>query len=260
MSGTTTGSSTTTTTTTPLIDSTKINDLVARNNTNTTNLNSNQPGVLGIIQNENTRLDNKQIAVNNMKFEQERIIQMNRNLQERTAAFNQILIIIFVSLAIMIIVLSIGRFVPGFQPFVILICTIVLGFGICYSIYLYLLITQRQVNDYDLLNLYTPSNAPKSTDTSDNPINNNAAYDFNNLIGQSCSGATCCDTTTTKWDGNVCIKSAFSTLTDAYGYSDYISSQTEPISVNYPVNPLPVQPSAQSCQNPIAYPSQYPKA
>lgn len=222
-------------------------------------LNANtQPDVLGIIQNENKRIEEKKQAVDNMKFEQQRIIQLNRNLQERTAAFNQILIIIFISLAIMVVIIFIGRFFPGFEPFVILSCVIVLGAGVCYSIYLYLLFTQRQVNDYDLINTTSFSKPPQSTDTS-KPLDN--AYDFNDLMNFTCTGDACCSGNGVIWNGNACVSGGtFATLTDAYGYSDYISSQTEPVSVNYPVNPLPVQPSAKSCQNPIAYPSQYPKA
>lgn len=240
------------------IDTSSLNNLIKNNNDANNNLNINQPGVLGIIENENTRLDEKQKVVNNMKFEQERVIQMNRNLQQRTVAFNQIIIVVFVSLAIMIGILFLGRFIPGFEIFINLICVIVLGIGICYSIYLYLLITQRQVNNYDLINLDTNSKPPKSTNVkSDNPLDD--LYNFNDLYKSSCSGSACCEDPK-KWNGNVCVKSGFATLTDAYSYSDYISSQTEPVSVNKPVNLMPVQPSAQSCQNPIAYPSQYPKA
>jgi hypothetical protein len=240
------------------IDTSALKKLIKNNNDANNNLNVNQPGVLGIIQNENTRLDEKQKAVNNMKFEQERVIQMNRNLQQRTAAFNQIIIIVFVSLAIMVVVLFLGRFIPGFEIFVNLICIIVLGIGVCYALYLYLLITQRQVNNYDLINLDTNSSAPKSTNTN-NPLDN--SYEFNDLIKFTCNGASCCDDASTTWNGNACVKSdGFATLTDAYAYSDYISSQTEPVSVNKPVSLMPVQLSAQSCQNPIAYPSQYPKA
>jgi hypothetical protein len=242
---------------TATIDTTELNELIEKNNNVNDNLNVNQPAVLGIINNENTRLDEKQKAVNNMKFEQERVIHMNRNMQERTAAFNQILIVLFVSLAIMIIIIFIGRFVPFFEPFVIFLCVIVVSIGVCYSIYLYLLLTQRHVNDYDLLNLYTEAKPANSTTKKDGPLD--ASDEFNKSI-DNCSGAACCDTTGTEWNGSVCVKSGFATLTDAYGYSDYISSQTEPVSVNNPVNLMPVQASAQSCQNPIAYPSQYPKA
>ena len=239
------------------IDTSKLTQLINDNTDVNKNLNVNQPAVLGIIQNENTRLDEKQKAVNNMKFEQERVIHMNRNMQERTAAFNQILIILFVSLAIMVIIIFIGRFVPFFEPFVIFLCIIVVSIGVCYSAYLYLLFTQRQVNDYDLLNLYSEAKPAKSTKKGDAL---DISSDFNKTL-DSCSGAACCDTTAdTKWNGTVCVKSGFATLTDAYGYSDYISSQTEPVSVNKPVSLMPVQSCAQSCQNPIAYPSQYPKA
>jgi len=232
-----------------------LDNLIAQNNDVNKKLNENQPAVLGIINNENTRLDEKQKAVNNMKFEQERVIHMNRNMQERTAAFNQILIVLFISLAIMVIIIFIGRFVPFFEPFVIFLCVIVVSIGVCYSIYLYLLFTQRQVNDYDLLNLYTEAKPAKSTTKEDNPLD--TSDEFNKSI-DNCSGSACCEKPDS-WDGKIC-KSGFATLTDAYGYSDYISSQTEPVSVNNPVNLMPVQASAQSCQNPIAYPSQYPKA
>lgn len=238
------------------IDTSALNQLVKANNNNNKNLNVNQPGVLGIINNENTRLDEKQKAVNNMKFEQERVIQMNRNMQQRTAAFNQILIVLFVSLAIMIIIIFIGRFVPFFEPFVIFFCVVAVSIGVCYSAYLYLLFTQRQVNDYDLLNLYTEAKPAKSTNKSDAL---DISADFNSLLNFSCTGPACCVGDGVTWNGNACV-AGFSTLTDAYSYSDYISSQTEPVSVNKPVNILPVQPSAQSCQNPMVYPSQYPKA
>lgn len=238
------------------IDTTDLNKLVTANNNNNNNLNVNQPAVLGIINNENTRLDEKQKTINNMKFEQERVIQMNRNMQERTAAFNQILIILFISLAIMVIIIFIGRFVPFFEPFVIFLCVIVVSIGVCYSLYLYLLFTQRQVNDYDLLNLYTESKPARSTNKSDAL---DISTDFNSLLNFSCTGPACCVGNGVTWNGNACV-AGFSTLTDAYGYSDYISSQTEPVSVNNPVSLMPVQPSAKSCQNPIAYPSQYPNA
>jgi hypothetical protein len=71
-----------------------LDNLIAPNNDVNKKLIENQPAVLGIINNENTRLDEKQKAVKNMKFEQERVIHMNRNMQERTAAFNQILIVL----------------------------------------------------------------------------------------------------------------------------------------------------------------------
>ena len=235
------------------IDTSTYKDLIDRNNTY---LDVTQPDVLGIIQNENKRIEEKKQTVDNMKFEQQRVIQLNRNLQERTAAFNQILIIIFISLAIMVVIIFIGRFFPVFEPFVILSCVIVLGAGVCYSVYLSLLFTQRQVNDYNLINTASFSKPPQSTDTS-KPLDN--PYDFNDLMNFTCTGDACCVGNGVTWNGNACV-SGFSTLTDAYGYSDYISSQTNPVSVNYPVNPIPVQPSAQSCQNPIAYPSQYPKA
>jgi len=221
-----------------------------------------QSGVLGIIQNENTRLDDKTKAVQNMQFEQERMIQMNKNLQERTAAFNQILVVIFLSLAIMVIILSIGRFTPGSEGFVTISCILVVGIGACYSLYLYMLFNQRQVNDYNLIKFTVPANAPQST--GNGVIDNGNSSLWNSQM--FCVGSQCCDGVTTTWDTdtNTCVTignnvSGFSTITDAYAYSDYISSQTEPISVNHPVTVAPVQNSYNSCQNPISYPSQYPK-
>ena len=53
--------------------------------------------VQDILNAENERLNEKEQAYENLKFGQQRVLELNRNFQERTAAFNWIIVAFFIT-------------------------------------------------------------------------------------------------------------------------------------------------------------------
>ena len=58
-------------------------------------INSGQNPAQNIIDAEITRIDEKGQSLNNIQFGKQRALDLNKNFEDRTTAFNQIFIIIF---------------------------------------------------------------------------------------------------------------------------------------------------------------------
>ena len=68
-----------------------------------------------IVAAENARIQEKEQSLQNLQFGKKRILDLNKNFQERTTAFNWIFIVIFSTLAFMILLFYFPGFLFKFQ-------------------------------------------------------------------------------------------------------------------------------------------------
>ena len=108
-----------------------------------------------IIDAENARIDAKEQSYQNMQFGKKRVLELNANFQNRTTAFNWIVVIFFITLAFIIFLLYLDRIVPGIHDYITIATYVVLFIGIAYCIYLYAAFIRRDPSDYDKI-IYSP--------------------------------------------------------------------------------------------------------
>jgi hypothetical protein len=108
-----------------------------------------------IIDAENARIDAKEQSYQNMQFGKKRVLELNTNFQQRTTAFNWIVVIFFITLAFIIFLLYLDRIVPGIHDYTNIAIYVVLFLGIAYCIYLYAAFIRRDPSDYDKI-VYSP--------------------------------------------------------------------------------------------------------
>ena len=99
---------------------------------------SSQSQTQEIIDAENARISSKEQAYQNMQFGKQRVVQLNQNFQERTSAFNQIIVVFFITLAFTVCFMFLKSTIPGIGLIMDILIVFVLVFGIGYCIYLYI--------------------------------------------------------------------------------------------------------------------------
>jgi hypothetical protein len=154
-----------------------------------------------VLANETARLNEKTQSANNQIFGQKRVLQLNQNFQLRTQAFNWILCVIFIILAIMVILLFIGRFFPATESFISLAISLDLGIGACYILYLYAAFYNRDPNDFNQIVMPPP---PTMSAAQAAAISSANALNQSNNLGSSvpqqyCEGSECCVSGSTIW-------------------------------------------------------------
>ena len=90
-----------------------------------------------IVAAENARIQEKEQSLQNLQFGKKRVLDLNKNFQERKTAFNWIFIVIFSTLAFMILLFYLNTVIYGIEFFTNIAAFVVgvLGFG--YSIFLF---------------------------------------------------------------------------------------------------------------------------
>ena len=68
-----------------------------------------------IIDAENARIDSKEQSYQNMQFGKKRVLDLNKNFQDRTTAFNWIVAVFFITLAFIIFLSYLDNLFPGFH-------------------------------------------------------------------------------------------------------------------------------------------------
>ena len=118
-------------------------------------INSGQNPAQNIIDAEITRIDEKGQSLNNIQFGKQRALDLNKNFEDRTTAFNQIFIIIFSTLALIILLIFLKKTVYGIEDFINISIFIIsiLGFG--YSMILWIDFYRRDPSDFNKI-MYIP--------------------------------------------------------------------------------------------------------
>jgi hypothetical protein len=110
-----------------------------------------------IVDAENARINEKYQSLQNLQFGKQRILELNKNFQERTTAFNLIIITFFITLAIIILLLFLSKMFYGMEDIINTIIFIVLFSGIGYCIYLSVSFIKRDPADFEKI-MYSPNN------------------------------------------------------------------------------------------------------
>lgn len=157
-----------------------------------------QNKVNDILQNEYTRLQQKQQNIDAATYGQKRVIELNTSYQKRYTAYTNIMIAVVATLLIYIAIYYLDTYVPVVPKVVLYVLTIFLFSGaIMYIFLVYIDIIRRDNIDFDQLQL-----APPLLDASGNSIGgtlNMQNNTFNPLGYYGCIGQSCCAPGTT-WD------------------------------------------------------------
>lgn len=161
--------------------------------------------IQGIVNAEIARLNEKEQSYDNLQFGQQRVLELNRNFQERTAAFNWIIVVFFITLAIAIFLLFLDRSFPLVGGVFEFMLVIVLAVGLCYCLWLYVQYSNRDPNDYYQIQYAPPPISPDAGGV--NGSVTSQPTDNGQNIGTLCQGASCCGPNTV-WNSynGACIK------------------------------------------------------
>jgi len=108
-----------------------------------------------IVAAENARIQEKEQSLQNLQFGKKRVLDLNKNFQERTTALNWIFIVIFSTLAFMILLFYLNTVIYGIEIFTNIAAFVigVLGFG--YTVLLFGDYNKRDPADFDKI-MYQP--------------------------------------------------------------------------------------------------------
>lgn len=157
---------------------------------------SHQTSMNRILQNEQTRLQQKRDSVDNAYTSQQRAIYVNDNLQKRYAAYSQMVFITVITLAIVFVIALIQRFVP-FIPSIIfnIIYLVLFSGGFIWCMIIFFDIQRHNPLDYDKINYKGMTATNNSTETSD--------ADTSQSTTGMCMNAECCDPDTQEYDEEI---------------------------------------------------------
>jgi hypothetical protein len=159
-----------------------------------TSLNGSDNTTQKILQVENQRLISKQLAIQEARFGQNRVIDLNRDQMKRTAAYTKVGILTVVSLGIILVFRLLGDVIP--DSVMTLIYVMLLSVCLFYGIYVYTDVNGREKTNYDRYDIPPPvinlSEAEKAKQLA-------AAIAAGDLLaanalstGGVCSGQGCC--------------------------------------------------------------------
>jgi len=166
---------------------------------------ANQNQIIDIMNAENSRLDEKTQTYQNLEFGHKRVLQLNQNFQKRTEAFNWILVVLFLTLAVAVFILFFNKIFPGLQSIFTILLIVVLSLGFCHSVYLYVVFMNRSPSNYDEIqyqqNSTDVTRAPKTT-----PIPTLSSVTTTTTM-PVCIGQSCCVGDNVAWDSgkNACV-------------------------------------------------------
>ena len=120
-----------------------------------------------IIDAEGVRLNEKEQSFNNLQFGKQRVLELNKNFQERTTAFNWIFTVFFSTLAFVILLFYLNTVIYGFDIFINIAAFAVGVLGLGYSIFLYISFRQRDPSDFNKI-IYEPPGTISSDQAASN--------------------------------------------------------------------------------------------
>ena len=157
-----------------------------------------------IIDDEKTRLENKQKTVDDMIDSKERMIQLNSNFIARKQEYQKMMIAVIIGLAICIILYTINNFVP--IPSVITTVILIITFAgvLIYCFSVYTVIANRDHMDFEKINMKSPV-IPVEQQGQSKASSGGGTNLLNSLTAGMCIGSSCCSPTTV-WDtsNNLC--------------------------------------------------------
>lgn len=167
------------------------------NISNQNNLNQ----VSTILDNENSRLENKKQQIDNQLFSQQRLIELNDSQRKKQSQYNYIILVIVIAIIIFILLYKIQIWLPIIPSFITNLLLIILIF----SVVVYVSILLMNINNRD--SLYFDKirlNSPVSTDASSNLLNQQKEAEKGNLFNSiydpnRCAGPACCSANS-KWN------------------------------------------------------------
>ena len=154
-----------------------------------------------IINAESIRLNEKEQSFNNLQFGKQRVLELNKNFQERTTAFNWIFTVFFSTLAFMILLFYLNTVIYGIDIFVNVAAFAVGVLGLGYSIFLYISFRQRDPSDFDKI-MYQP---PGTISADQAASNASANYSSDDVLFRPDSDGSTDGTGNTTTTGNVMI-------------------------------------------------------
>jgi len=107
-----------------------------------------------ILEAENQRLINKQTAIDEAKFGQNRVIDLNRDQMKRTTAYTKVGVVTVISLGIVLVFRLLGDVIPEF--IMTLMYVILLSICLFYGIYVYTDVNGREKTHYDRYDIPPP--------------------------------------------------------------------------------------------------------
>lgn len=149
-----------------------------------------------ILQNEYSRLQQKQQGIKTAITGQHRVIELNNSYQKRYTAYTNIIIAVVATLVIYILISYLDNNVPIFPKVILYVSTILLlSASIIYIFWVYTDILRRDNINFDEINLPKPA-----IDASGNVVASNMTNNLSNPLGYyGCIGQSCCTPGTT-WD------------------------------------------------------------
>jgi hypothetical protein len=160
-----------------------------------------QKDMLDIVNNENNRLADKRSIIDDKLSGTKRMIELNDNYRKRQNEFNNIFIVIIISIIIFIVLKILQRtflFIP--QPIFDILIILLFSITIIYIGKILYVIYLRDLLNFDRKQLPPP----RDVSSSNNNVSNNNNDNIYDILGDltSCTGQSCCTNGTT-WDEGV---------------------------------------------------------
>jgi hypothetical protein len=146
-----------------------------------------------ILKSENARLVDRQNAIIDAQFGQNRIIDLNRSQMKRTAAYTRVGILTVISLGIVLLLRLFGTFIP--EAILGLIYVVLISICVLYGIYVYADVRGRESTNYDRYNIPPPVVNLSGADKAKQLAGAQKVGDLLaiNADASVCSGQACCD-------------------------------------------------------------------
>ena len=165
-----------------------------------------QTEVLKIVDDETLRLKSQADTLRHAQESSNRLIAFNQNFSKRYSEYVKMLFILFAGLAIIVIILMIGRVFPIGSSIQTVLTILILSVVVIWCIKIYSNIQMRDNIDFDQISVPPP---PSKYDMKSTEIKNgNSGNLLCSVELGLCAGAQCCNTKETKWDVNSqsCVK------------------------------------------------------
>jgi hypothetical protein len=147
-----------------------------------------------ILQAEHQRLIDKQTAISEARFGQNRVIDLNRDQMRRTTAYTKVGVVTVISLGIVLVFRLLGDVIP--ESIMTLIYVMLLSVCLFYGIYVYTDVNGREKTNYNRYDIPAPvinlSDEEKATQLAA-AVKTGDLLVANSLSGNTvCSGQGCC--------------------------------------------------------------------
>lgn len=179
--------------------------------------------ISGIVQNENARLDAKQMNIDQAYNNQKRMILLNQSYGQRMQHYTFIAILLAVTFVVVALLLYLQKGFPMIPSYVFDLIMIFLIGGVCiYILNLYSSITSRDKLDFSKISPESPNMI------SDDELKKQQAKDIaegklsSTTLYGTCVGSMCCPEGQEFDDENNQCRQRFTTLEQAYSNNEII--------------------------------------